>query len=236
MNSIVTATNFQKFKIGWFAHPIYIGDYPQVMIDRIGQLSEQQGLCESRLPTFTRKEIQWIKDTHDFYALCYFRTVAVAAASDESCLSPSFSADSGAVITGPIVGDDTWGIKNIIIWVKNQYLNPSIFIINNGYTATNRTLEDYDRIEFIKNTLRNIRSAMINHDARVYGYTYHSYIDGFEWQFGYTLKFGLYDVVDNQAKTRTARRSAEYYQHVCKYGCIDENCPPRHHHQYYLDH
>lgn len=58
-----------NFQLGFFAHPIYLGNWPQVMIDRIGNLSEQQGLNSSRLPELTEEEITLIKGTHDFFGL-----------------------------------------------------------------------------------------------------------------------------------------------------------------------
>lgn len=56
-------------QVGWFAHPIYKGNYPKVMIDRISELSREQGFTKSRLPEFTQEEIVRIYNTSDFFGI-----------------------------------------------------------------------------------------------------------------------------------------------------------------------
>jgi len=43
--------------MGWFAHPIFKGDYPPVMREYIDRKSKAEGRTESRLPTL---EPEWI--------------------------------------------------------------------------------------------------------------------------------------------------------------------------------
>lgn len=50
------------FWLGWFADPIYFGDYPQVMKDILGP----------RLPTFTPEETVMMKQSSDFFGLNHY--------------------------------------------------------------------------------------------------------------------------------------------------------------------
>ena len=46
-------TRYMQWYIGIFAHPIFIGDFPKVMIDMVEKKSEKQGYRNSRLPSRT---------------------------------------------------------------------------------------------------------------------------------------------------------------------------------------
>jgi len=54
---------------GWFAHPIYRGNWPAVMQERIDSRSFLEGFATSRLPPFSQEEIDFINGTYDFFAL-----------------------------------------------------------------------------------------------------------------------------------------------------------------------
>jgi hypothetical protein len=41
-----------EFQHGWFAFPVFFGDYPSIMRDIIDKRSEEEGRNSSRLPTF----------------------------------------------------------------------------------------------------------------------------------------------------------------------------------------
>lgn len=48
-----------EFWLGWFADPIYFGDYPECMKKQLGD----------RLPKLTEKEKKLIKGSNDFYGM-----------------------------------------------------------------------------------------------------------------------------------------------------------------------
>lgn len=63
-DNLAADTDFQ-FECGSIAHPIYIGDYPPVVKDRVAMVSAAQGYPTSRLPVFTPEwisYIRWIRD------------------------------------------------------------------------------------------------------------------------------------------------------------------------------
>lgn len=101
------------FETGWFSNPIYHGDYPEVMKERVAYRSQLEGLSESRLPEFTEEEKKFIKGTGNYYALQTYDAYAVSDALEASADSPpSYQSDLKATTVlswNPVVG--FFGIK-----------------------------------------------------------------------------------------------------------------------------
>ncbi len=53
-----------EFFLGWFADPIFLGDYPEIMKKNIGD----------RLPKFTDEDIKLIKGSSDYFGLNHYST------------------------------------------------------------------------------------------------------------------------------------------------------------------
>ena len=51
------------FQLGWVLHPIYsaTSDYPLVMKEWMAKKSKDEGYSRSRLPSFTKEEIEMVK-------------------------------------------------------------------------------------------------------------------------------------------------------------------------------
>ena len=108
-----------QFYVGWFMHPIFgkHGNYPKIMIDRIGELSRTQGFTKSRLPEFTPEEIKTIHKTSDFFGINSYTSVLVTSNDDVKNPAkhpiPSFFHDMGTIETQ----DDSWP-KSESVWLR----------------------------------------------------------------------------------------------------------------------
>jgi len=51
------------FQFGWVFHPIYsdAGDYPPIMKEWVAKKSKEEGYSRSRMPSFTKEEIEMVK-------------------------------------------------------------------------------------------------------------------------------------------------------------------------------
>ena len=71
-----------QFQIGWVAQPLYKGNYPQVMVDRIANNSRSEGHPRSRLPAFTQEWSDLLRGTLDYFSLNYYTSRVVEEIGD----------------------------------------------------------------------------------------------------------------------------------------------------------
>ncbi|XP_050504819.1 myrosinase 1-like isoform X1 [Diabrotica virgifera virgifera] len=221
---IEAADQKMQFNLGWMADPIYFGDYPEIMKTRIATRSKLEGFIESRLPEFTEEQKERLKNTSDYFAVnSYDSYFAFAIPEPAIVLPPSLDADSGVGGTKEGIGDGSFGMGKLLLWIKDRYNNPDMIITENGLMTQTETLEDDDRISMVKNCLSRFRDVM--DQVNLLGYTLWSVMDNFEWTRGYTAKYGIYHVdFNNSNRTRTPKKSAEWYKHVIQTRCLTDIC------------
>ncbi|XP_060527146.1 myrosinase 1-like [Cylas formicarius] len=224
-----------EFILGLYANPIYNGNWPRVVIDRVGTRSLLEGYSKSRLPEFTQEQIDYVKGTYDFFALNTYATNLIYHQIDvnQSIGKASYFLDSGTGSkTDPswktVVGwvnDVPWGFRKLLNWVSEHYKRPDIFITENGWSDYTGELNDQDRIEYIGNYLSAILDAIYEDGINILGYTVWTLMDNFEWQVGYSQKMGLYYVdFDSPNRTRTPKASAEWFAGVIRGRCLLDQC------------
>lgn len=145
-------------QFGWWTHPIFstIGDYPSVMINRIGNISLTEGYRRSRLPAFSEREVEFVRGTQDFMGLNHYTTRLVsdneypddAATSHAKDVGVRFEYDpSWKNSSASWLKVVPWGFRKLLNWIRLEYGNPLIYVTENGYADDGR-LEDVDRIYY----------------------------------------------------------------------------------------
>ncbi|XP_050305569.1 myrosinase 1-like [Anthonomus grandis grandis] len=227
-----------QWALGLFGHPIFIGNWPQMVIDRIGNLSVAQGFNTSRLPAFTETEIELIKGTYDYLGLNYYTTllasplldftdyenVTVGYGYDRNVLSSYDPSWTQSPVSWVTLFDVPAGFRAMLNWVANNFGNPPVIITENGWSTYIDLLNDTDRIQYIKGHLCSIYKAKYVDKVNLFGYAHWSLMDNFEWSSGYSEGFGLVSVdFTSPNRTRTPKASYYYYQKIIKSNCL-EHC------------
>ncbi|NXF16111.1 LCTL protein, partial [Rhodinocichla rosea] len=219
------AERYIQFHLGWFANPIYRGDYPEVMKNYVGKKSAQQGLGTSRLPTFSVQEKTYIKGTSDFLGIGHFTTRYVLQKNFPFLQVSSYHTDPDLAElvdpNWPAPGPKwlysvPWGFRRLLNFIKTQYGNPLIYVTENGVAETMQCSQLCDewRIQYLKGYINEILKAL-NDGVNVKGYTAWSLLDKFEWNKGFSERFGLYHIdFKNKNKPRYPKASVDYYKKI----------------------
>jgi beta-glucosidase len=205
----------------WFADPVYFGDYPKVMKERVGD----------RLPVFTEEEKKLIKGSSDFFGLNHY-TSSYVIHQDEPTEEEGYYRDRGCLTTserdGKLIGprgEPTWlfvvprGFRAVLNWVWKRYEKPDIYITENGVSAPHESLlsvevalEDEFRVGYYRDYIKEMSKAINEDGVNVLGYMAWSLFDNFEWADGYEKRFGLFYVNYNSTKyERYPKKSAKWY-------------------------
>ncbi|CAG5136319.1 unnamed protein product [Candidula unifasciata] len=212
------------FHLGWMADPLFKGDYPTLMKSYDNQKQFKKGEESLSLPNFSGSEKARIKGALDFLALSHFKTKLVSHKAntgkgflkvqnvllevDKSYPKLEYRPETNPDSDKRLMG---FGLKDLLVYLTKTYNNPAIYVTANGL-ETCGTLQDQDRIDYIRDYSNNVLQA-ITAESDVRGYFVQSLVDGFSWDQGYTTKTGLYFVdMGTPGRTRYPRSSATFYR------------------------
>jgi beta-glucosidase len=99
---------------------------------------------------------------------------------------------------------EIWGVENV-------------FITENGCSSHDRPaadgkVYDTDRVMYLRNNLTHAQRAVVE-GWPLKGYFCWSLLDNFEWNDGYTKRFGLF-YVNFETQKRVPKLSADFYREV----------------------
>ncbi|CAJ2653260.1 unnamed protein product [Trifolium pratense] len=213
------------FMLGWFLAPLTTGDYPQHMRSLVGR----------RLPKFSEDQARLINGSFDFIGLNYYTSRYAADTPHLNNTRPCYLTDSLANVTternripiGPKAASDWFysypmGFKKLLVYIKEKYNNPLIYVMENGIDENNdptlsldEALNDIHRIKYYYDHLLYLQSA-IRIGVNVKGYFAWSLLDNFEWAEGYTVRFGMNFVDYNDNLKRYHKLSAQWFKNFLK--------------------
>jgi beta-glucosidase len=103
------------------------------------------------------------------------------------------------------------GMEKILAYLRRKFRLP-IYITEHGSASAD---ENFRALDLRQNLAALHRSIEAGADVR--GFFYWSLLDNFEWQFGYTKKFGLLAVdFKDPALPRSLKPLAEVYARICR--------------------
>lgn len=165
------------------------------------------------------KRVKHLAGTHDFIGLNYYTRFYLRFPPPDGFVERGWGPD--ALISDGQYGEVyPYGLYRLMERVWNRYGRP-IYVTENGLP------DQADRLRpgFILDHLRQIWHA-ISFCYPVMGYYHWSLIDNFEWDRGWTQRFGLI-ALDPETQERQWRPSARLYQEICRSYTIDEDMASR---------
>ena len=192
-----------------FLDPVFKGSYPQALFEYIGP----------HQPVVQAGDMELIHQPVDFLGINHYNTYLVSFDVFGGLLKARITPYSapGWGRTEMDWGINPDGIKTEVLHVKEHYGSPPIYITENGCAMPdvpdeNDFVADWERIGYLRAHLQALHEA-IQAGADVRGYFVWSVLDNFEWERGYTPRFGLARV-NYKTMQRTLKQSATWYRDV----------------------
>ena len=203
----IAATWVDGYINRWFLDALVGRGYPQDMVDSFG----------NELDFIQPGDMAAIAVPLDYLGINYY-TRGIAR-SDEISEAENLPQ---TVFQGDEITEMDWevypkGLYNMLGRLHFDYNFPVIYITENGAAFPDEVgpdgqVDDQDRLSYIKRHLEMTHKA-IQIGVPVKGYFAWSFLDNFEWAFGYTKRFGIV-YVDYETQKRIPKSSAKWYRDV----------------------
>ncbi len=184
--------------VRWYMDPIFRGSYPADILEYLGPDA----------PTVSADDLALIHQPLDFLGVNFYTRSFI------STQQPPKAAPGKQGFT-----DMGWEIypkalTQHLVRISREYSPPPIYITENGMANADQVVDgrvpDTERINYLREHLSAMALA-VDLGVDVRGYFYWSLFDNFEWNSGYTKRFGLFHV-DYASQERLAKDSAHWYR------------------------
>jgi beta-glucosidase len=192
----------------WFLDPVLRGGYPADMVDLY---QERLGPLE-----FVRAgDLEEIAAPIDFLGVNFYQPAVVRLHEGTGPVGVrELPPDGPTTAMGWRVDSDA--LTELLLRLKRDYGDVPLLITENGASFDdppvdgNGVVEDPQRVEYLRDHVAAVERA-IGAGVDVRGYYVWSLLDNFEWEHGYSSRFGIVGV-DFESQRRVPKRSALWYR------------------------
>lgn len=193
-----------------YLDPLFRGSYPSELREMFGEA----------WPDFPAADFESIRQPIDFLGINYYTRGLTRH-------DPSVPIERATRVKNPRAAytETGWevfpqGLTDILLWVTERYGRMPLYITENGAAfydppvAENDRIDDPLRTDYLRKHLHATLDA-IDRGADVRGYYAWSLLDNYEWNAGYSKRFGLIHV-DYGTQKRTVKESGKFYGEVVR--------------------
>jgi beta-glucosidase len=199
----------------WFLDPLFRGCYPADVLDdyvRDGHLTRAFEVVHPA-------DFDAIKAPIDFVGVNYYsRAIARSDRIPEDQNLPR-SVHLAPESEWTLMGWEVYppGLFEVLARLHLEYNVPKIYVTENGASYADaprapRRVPDQKRVQYLRDHFVEVRRA-IEAGAPVHGYFVWTLLDNFEWDRGYTQRFGI-TWTDYETQERVLKDSALWYSRV----------------------
>jgi beta-glucosidase len=191
-----------------YLDPALLGEYPAEMKEIFGEA----------WPDWAAEDFDKIKRPLDFIGVNYYTRNVTRHDETSWPLKASPVRQTGATYTETGWEVFPQGLTDTLMWVKERYGNPTVYITENGAAfydppvAENGRVQDPLRQSYYRSHIKAVGDA-IAQGADIRGYMAWSLMDNLEWSLGYSKRFGIVHV-DFETQARTPKDSAKQYSRI----------------------
>lgn len=199
----------------WFLEPIFRKTYPADVWEHLAAVLP--------MPPVQEGDLELIGQPLDFLGVNYYTRQRVRHEPAQPLLPVKLLPPAGPTTDmGWEVYPD--GLLEVLARVANDYRPPAIYVTENGAAFPDQVgpdgrVRDPRRIQFLREHLIRVLGAL-ERGVPVRGYFVWSLLDNFEWQHGYTKRFGLF-YVDFATQERLWKDSARWFARVVQDNSLD---------------
>jgi beta-glucosidase len=202
------ALRFDGNRNRWFLDPVLRGGYPADMVDyyeaRLGPLDFIQP-----------GDLEEIAAPIDFLGVNFYQPAVVQLDGDRGPIGvEELPPDGPTTAMGWRVAPDA--LTELLLRLKRDYGDVPLLITENGASFDDPPIdgsgvvEDSQRVDYLRGHIEAVERA-VGEGVDVRGYYVWSLLDNFEWEHGYSSRFGIVGV-DFESQQRTPKRSALWYR------------------------